>query len=284
MTDSRTITFRIDDSGHSCEVAGQTGFGGPECLFEQDDSLLENADWRVAGFVVAPFLDAADMAVLRDRVTADVRARLARLAPDLDLDGFAMQSLHETVAGRDDVYAALIAETRKGFDIADFPVDIARVDDRVSELCGTPVRCAHFDPGGPEFNIRIVRPDRNDNNPPHRDVWLDHLRHKVNIYAPLFGSTRASSLPVLPGSHLWPESQIERTKQGATVNGLAFSVPCVVGSPHGVDMIRPPVDDDEVMVFSPYTIHGGGVNMTRDRTRVSLEMRFERDPRRGARR
>lgn len=278
MTDSRTITFRIDDSSHSCEVAGQTVFGGPECLFEADDNLLENAGWRPEGFVVAPFLEAAEMAALRDWVTADVRARLARLAPDLDLGGFAMETLHRTVAGHEEVYAALIAETRKGFGIADFPIDIARVDDRVSELCGTRVRCAHFDPGGPEFNIRIVRPDRNDNNPPHRDVWLDHLRHKVNIYAPLFGSTPESSLPILPGSHLWSESQIERTAQGATVNGLAFSVPCVVGSPNGVVMTRPPVGDDEVMVFSPYTIHGGGVNRTRDRTRVSLEMRFERAP------
>ena len=278
MTDSRTITFRIDDASHSCEVAGETIYGGPECLFEDDDNLLENAPWRADGYVVAPFIDAGDMAALRDWVTADVRARLERIAPDLDLDGFEMETLHETVAGREDVYAALIAETRKGFHISAFPIDIAKVDARVSELCGTKVRCAFFDPDGQEFNIRIVRPDRNDNNPPHRDVWLDHLRHKVNIYAPIFGSTRNSSLPVLPGSHLWPEAEIERTSRGATVNGLAFSVPCVVGSPHGVTMTRPPVEADEFMVFTPYTVHGGGVNMNRDRTRVSLEMRFERDP------
>ena len=278
MTESRTITFHIDDSSHSCEVAGDTVFGTPECLFDKDDNLLENAPWRAAGYVVGPFLSDTEMATLRDWVAADVRARIARLAPDLDLDGFSMETLHEFLAGREDVYAALIAETRKGFAISEFPIDIARVDERVSELCATKLRCAHFDPDGPEFNIRIVRPDRNDNNPPHRDVWLDHLRHKVNIYAPLFGSTHASSLPVLPGSHLWPESQIERTAQGATVNGLAFSVPCVVGSPHGVHMTRPPVDEGDVMVFTPYTVHGGGVNMNRDRTRVSLEMRFERDP------
>ena len=278
MTDSRTITFDIEDRSHSCEVVGETILGGPDCLFEEDDNLLDNAPWREAGYVVAPFLGDAGMDALRDWVTADVRARLARLAPDMDLDGFRMDTLHETVAGREDAYAALIAETRKGFAIADFPVDIARVDARVSELCGTRVRCAHFDPDGPEFNIRIVRPDRNDNNPPHRDVWLDHLRHKLNIYAPLFGSTRASSLPILPGSHLWPESQIERTARGATVNGLAFSVPCVVGSPHGVHMTRPPVDAGDFMIFTPYAVHGGGVNMNRDRTRVSLEMRFERDP------
>ena len=40
-----------------------------------------------------------------------------------------------------------------------------------------------------------------------------------------------------------------------------------------MDFIRPRIMDNDVMVFSPYMIHGGGPNFS-NKTRVSLEMRF----------
>ena len=39
-------------------------------------------------------------------------------------------------------------------------------------------------------------------------------------------------------------------------------------------MITPNPAFDEVLVFTPYALHGGGVNLNKDTTRVSLEMRF----------
>ena len=41
-------------------------------------------------------------------------------------------------------------------------------------------------------------------------------------------------------------------------------------------MTRPDPNPDEVLVFSPYLIHGGAVNLNEDMTRVSLEMRLWR--------
>jgi ectoine hydroxylase-related dioxygenase (phytanoyl-CoA dioxygenase family) len=41
-------------------------------------------------------------------------------------------------------------------------------------------------------------------------------------------------------------------------------------------MIRPNPKPGEMLLFSPYLIHGGGVNFNKDITRVSLEMRFFR--------
>jgi ectoine hydroxylase-related dioxygenase (phytanoyl-CoA dioxygenase family) len=39
-------------------------------------------------------------------------------------------------------------------------------------------------------------------------------------------------------------------------------------------MIRPNPSENEVLVFSPYLVHGGGYNTNIDITRISLEMRF----------
>ena len=41
-------------------------------------------------------------------------------------------------------------------------------------------------------------------------------------------------------------------------------------------MIRPNPGWNEVLVFSPYLIHGGGRNFATDATRISLEMRLFR--------
>ena len=39
-------------------------------------------------------------------------------------------------------------------------------------------------------------------------------------------------------------------------------------------LVRPNPGRNEMIVFSPYLIHRGGVNLNPDTTRMSLEMRF----------
>jgi hypothetical protein len=82
----------------------------------------------------------------------------------------------------------------------------------------------------------------------------------------------------MPKSHHWPESKTERTSDGAkVVGGFSYSVPSVVGvRGEKFSMIRPNPNEDEVLVFSPYCVHGGAVNFNADLTRISLEMRFWR--------
>jgi ectoine hydroxylase-related dioxygenase (phytanoyl-CoA dioxygenase family) len=50
----------------------------------------------------------------------------------------------------------------------------------------------------------------------------------------------------------------------------------VVGAAYPLRLERPNPGPNEVMVFSPYLIHGGAFNQQPDHTRVSLEMRFWR--------
>jgi len=39
---------------------------------------------------------------------------------------------------------------------------------------------------------------------------------------------------------------------------------------------RPNPGENEMLLFSPYLVHGGGYNFNTDMTRISLEMRFWR--------
>ena len=71
------------------------------------------------------------------------------------------------------------------------------------------------------------------------------------------------------------ESQILRTSSGAKIDGVKYTVPCALTvDTQSIKMITPNPQPNEVMIFSPYLIHGGAMNMNHDKTRVSLEMRF----------
>ena len=124
------------------------------------------------------------------------------------------------------------------------------------------------------FHFRVIRPHHRDNNPLHRDVWLEDYDDCINLYIPVAGSNPLSSLIIVPGSHRWPESRVERTTSGSRINGQKFNVPAVTGIRGDYSIARPDPKENEVLIFSPYLIHGGAVNLHPDKTRISIEMRL----------
>ncbi|MGD9723643.1 MAG: phytanoyl-CoA dioxygenase family protein [Pirellulales bacterium] len=263
--DSHRVTFKLD---------GSTEKGPATVLLESDDNVIRETRWDGQGYCVAPFLDAEQCRKLREGFTRIIRAEVEAIGVPTN-DSFSLEKYHRLVT--DEQHATIIKQTRLGFEREQFPVSMERVEKRVSEICGVPLTVAGAHYVGRPFYLRIVRPNKpQDNNPPHRDVWLDHLRDGVNIYFPVAGSNELSSLPVLPGSHKWSEHEIERSVNGARIEGLAYTVPTVTRAHQPLAMTRPNPGPTEVLVFSPYLIHGGALNLNEDLTRVSLEMRLWR--------
>ncbi len=124
------------------------------------------------------------------------------------------------------------------------------------------------------FWIRIIRPNSNDNNPPHKDSHIKRNRNMVISFLPLAGSNKKSSLPVIPGSHLEMESEYIISASPSYVDGKRFNVPSIVHRNKGLNLTTPNPSPNEIMIFNPYLIHGGGINRNTDTTRVSLETRF----------
>jgi len=69
------------------------------------------------------------------------------------------------------------------------------------------------------------------------------------------------------------------TKGGAFFKYInkKYSVDAVVASKRPLDMIRPDPQIDQMMLFSPYLIHGCADNSNENETRISLEVRFIRN-------
>jgi ectoine hydroxylase-related dioxygenase (phytanoyl-CoA dioxygenase family) len=158
--------------------------------------------------------------------------------------------------------------------VEEFPISIGLLEDRVSEICGMPVEVHNPYDGQKIFHFRVIRPQQWDNNPLHRDIWLADYDDCINLYIPVAGSNERSSLIIVPGSHLWPESRIERTVGGALINGLKYNVPAVTDIRGPYTTERPNPDQNQLLIFSPYLIHGGAVNLNKNETRISIEIRL----------
>ncbi len=253
---------------------GPRGYGAEVVLLDNDDDLTAGQPWSAIGYTVEPFLTADSRAKMR----RDVAAFLEQQLRALGYVGAPVEwtRYHEIAALEPALHHAFVEGVRRGFEAAGGPVPVAEIEDAVSDVCG--MRVTAFSPhlGAAYGAFRIVRPGSTDNNPPHRDVWIDRLRDAINIYAPLFGSNALSSLPLVAASHHWPESDIERTLGGATADARVYTVPAVTGARRPVALERPDVPDDHCLVFSPYLIHGGARNFNHNLTRISLEMRFWR--------
>ena len=151
----------------------------------------------------------------------------------------------------------------------------------ISRILGEPIKIFNDD-----LWFRICRPREigdNDFNPCHRDVYLDFYRNIVNNYLPVVGSNENSSLKIQPGSHKWNENETMVTKNGAFFRhtNKKYSVDAIVASKKPLEMVHPNPEINQIMLFSPYLIHGCSDNANENETRISLEVRFIRNDEKG---
>jgi hypothetical protein len=272
MNSEKKMTVTIENQTLDFVIHGDTYTGTPEVLLEADVDMLEGKEYNDKGYTIFNILSNNEFTELQEGFTEIIKSFLIE-AGATDLNNFSLLHYHQFV--NDETHSFVVKKIQHGLAMDTMPLGKDLIDKRIGEILGFPVTSANSTLNHQTYSIRIVRPSRlTDNNPPHRDVWLDHLRNAVNIYLPICGSDSNSALPILPGSHKWKESEIERTTAGAVINGVTYTVPCVVGSAYGLKMVRPNPNLGEAMLFSPYLIHGGGYNLNTDTTRVSLEMRF----------
>lgn len=267
------MLVRINQQDVTYDVQGEAGLTDGRVLLAAEEDLTAGTTWAADGYTVASFLPPAEQATLREGLAQLVRRALAEAGRPVPAD-FDVAHYHRVVGTDRDLHLAVVGRTKEYQQAEALPLPASLLAQRVAELCGRPVRTLNPWDGERFFHLRIIRPGQADHNPLHRDVWLPDYHNCLNIYVPVAGSTAQSSLTLVPGSHHWPENRTLRTAGGAVSNGVAFTVPGVLGSAAPLHLIRPNPGVGEVLLFSPYLLHGGAVNLNEDETRISLEMRF----------
>ena len=236
------------------------------------DNLAQGASWDRRGYTVEPFLPASLYQTFLDNVRQQFVRTLENNGIALNKDKFKLENYHEMVKNQ---HLSVINEL-KHLKSCNFPIELSVMENRISEILGFKVY--NFNPLTREsvYHYRVVRPQKPDYNPLHRDTWHPEYEDCINIYVPLAGSDANSSLPLIPNSHYWSDAEFEVTPDGAVFNDVQFTVPAVANSKKNLELVRPNPGENEVMLFSPYLVHGAGRNPNTDRTRISLEMRFWR--------
>jgi hypothetical protein len=263
---------RINEREVNYQIEGDMQTPDDRVLLAHSVDLTAGTPWATEGYVVAPFLSLPEQEQLRTGLEELVReaVRATGLAvPDRE----PMTGYHHLIGDNQARHLAVVQQLKE-IQQTRLPVPARVLEERVAELCGRPVQAHNPFEELEVFHLRLVRPGRSDNNPLHRDVWLPDYDDCINIYVPVCGSTSDSSLSLVPGSHWWPESRTSRTQGGAVYNGATYTVPGVTAAPTELQLIRPNPAPEEVLLFSPYLLHGGAVNLNPDATRISLEMRF----------
>jgi hypothetical protein len=265
------MEYTVHGQHFSYSSKGERTWGDDVILLEQAIDITRNTSWRNTGFTMEPLFDEG----LYRLFQKNTKGLLLKLWDEAGLEvdeTFTLQDYHAKTEDQE-IHRRAIDKT-KLLSVDDFPIPMRILEQRISEICGTPLIA--FNPFDQQriFHFRVVRPGTTDNNPLHRDVWLEDYDNCINLYIPVAGSNEQTSLILIPGSHLWAESRVERTISGADIHNIRFNVPAVTGIRGDFTAIRPSPLENEVLVFSPYLIHGGAVNSSKNQTRISIEIRL----------
>ncbi|MBT1702771.1 phytanoyl-CoA dioxygenase family protein [Chryseosolibacter indicus] len=266
------MKYTVNNISISYNAEGTKAYGEDVVLLRQALDLTAQKPWGNEGYTVEKLFNDDIEYRLFERSVAELLYSCWRKAGLLVPADFQLDQYHALIKDRVQHLAAV--DQTKLLSVDDFPLGIERIEKRISEISGVALRAHNPYDEQRVFHFRVIRPESRDNNPLHRDVWLEDYESCINLYIPIAASNENSSLIIFPGSHLWPESRIERTTKGALIDGVKFNVPAVTNIKGEYVVKRPDPKPNQVLVFSPYIIHGGSVNFNSDKTRISIELRL----------
>jgi hypothetical protein len=265
------MEYLVNHTTLQYHAEGERAFGSETVLLDQSIDLTQKTSWTGEGFSIENLFEEEKYQQF-EAASRDLLLTLWRQARLNAPSSIALDQYHQLISQYADHLNAI--ERTKLLPVEDFPLDIRLLEERISSICHEKLEVKNPFDSQSVFHFRIIRPNTTDNNPLHRDVWLADYRDCINLYIPIAGSDEDSSIILIPGSHRWAESKVERTLGGAVIKGVRFNVPAVTSIRGDFKAIRPNPGRNEVLVFSPYLIHGGAINLSPAKTRISIEIRL----------
>ena len=263
--------FQIDGEQQRLDIRGEISESSNEILFRKHQDTLAHTPWSDMGYTIIDLFSAEEFRKLKNSVRAALSSIILELSDGVDRE-FDLQKYHRFV--NDDLHQQVISRTRS-LSYRSLEIDVGGICKKVSAALCKKVTARNDDSRGNVLILRISRPNSLDVNPPHRDGYQDVWKRTINLWVPISGCEKKSSLPVIPGSHLWPESDLIRTKSSSAYIGAnRYQVPAILQSRVGLNFIRPNPSYGCALLFTPFLVHGSAINQLDDTTRISLELRL----------
>lgn len=277
------FTFKINNKEFNfpTESAPEFKTGNDEILSGEGTDITYGQPWYQKGYTTVKFISDDEFTALRKGLTDCVKNIIEREL-GVNAEGFELTNYHKFVTTNED-HMKVVSVTRDLYP-EDFNFPILNVIKNFEKFIGFGL--SDINPKDQQqlhIIIRINRPGSNDFNPPHKDIYeavdgsvdgTEYIPQFVNIWIPIVGVTEKSSLPVVESSHLIPESQILRTREGAKIATNKYRVRMVKEWAGSNELTRAKVDYGDALFFSSHLVHGLAINEETDQTRVSLEYRL----------
>jgi hypothetical protein len=275
----KKLSYLIDGVKHSVSVEGspETKFGNDERLSKIDTDITYSQSWYKKGYSTADILDVAEFETLKKGLTSSI-GKIIQDELSIDVSCFNLVNYHNYVKNDTDHFK-IVSKTRDLF-AEDFNFPVMELTQRFEKILGFKLTDIHNVNGKKtHIIVRVNRPNSNDFNPPHKDVYEgvdnDNVIPKfVNFWIPIAGVTNKSSLPIVPESHVINEKEVLRTFTGGVMENNKYRVRMIESWNGENNLERSKVGDGQVLVFSGHLIHGLAINEEEDSTRVALEFRL----------
>lgn len=272
----QTCSLFIDNKPFSFDVIGNFFTGKPETLYQSKNNVLESTDWEKEGYKVVSVFSDNEIEKLSNSIKKNILEGIKLAGITTINENFKIEDYHLYIVNQED-HLKVINYTRN-LKIENFDIDFEKLALKFSKYTNSKLTSYIKELKSSHIQIRISRPNSLDINPPHRDGYLSYWKNILNIWIPIAGCNKNSSLPIIAKSHFIPENKIVRTEaKGAYINGNQYHVPCIIKTTDGpFNMFRPNPKKNEALIFSPYLIHGAAINKNKNTTRVALELRFDK--------
>lgn len=245
-----------------------------DCFQNSNHYIIPNSDFDREGYIVQSLLNDDEFRTLHKTIEAIIFKDLSAYQT-VDKD-FTLSQYHNCVLD-DQIHKSV---SKWGIPSSKLSSLYEVVKERVETILNTRLASKKIVHNGTEdvfVGCRIVRPNKNDYNPFHRDTWIDYWKDTINIWIPLSAFHQDSGLQFVKGSHLFKNDEVYKTKSGYSEGDKKYHVPAAVAFKHTFEIVKPSLTAGQGIVFSPFLVHGNGVNHSINETRVSLEFRFSKD-------
>ena len=272
------IEYNIDGESLTVQVPEGCTFSNGEkmCLSKHFNDITKTKDWYEKGYVIVesePFLNVQKVKVELTRCISKILLSSGAIR---DTEHFKLEDYHNYVS--EELHQEIIKKTRN-FGPEQFNFKVEPFLKAMGEYFNIDLNWVSSGSYDPKIITRINMPNSKHFNPAHKDIYQVYdssniIPAMVNIWIPICGVNKNAGLPVAPGSHLIDEYNIFRTKSGSTMHGQKYNVNCIRDWNLENDMVTLTPNENQIIIFSSFLIHGLARNLNKDKTRMSLEFRL----------
>jgi hypothetical protein len=278
------LNYKINGNNFSVETPEQEfGVGEPITISNYDSDIIFGQEWYEVGHTSEKFLSENNFKNLKDGIETTL-SNLIKRELGRDVSNFSLEKYHKFI-DTDEEHFKIVSNTRDLFP-EDFNFNTGEILRKFNDILGFEVTDEIPNTNSKiHIIVRVNRPNSNDYNPPHKDSYAAFQYHDeadpndkslkfLNFWIPIAGVTSKTALPIVPKSHLLPESSILKTSGSGKVGKNSYRVVCIKEWNGDNELQRAKVNYGEVLIFSSHLIHGFAVNEEEDTTRVALEFRL----------